>query len=335
MLPDLSDVLATLRVVALPLRERFRGITVRHAALFQGPEGWTEFSPFLEYDDAEAATWLSGSLAFGWTPTPVTSRSRIGVNATLPAVSPNDVAAVLSRFPGCQTVKVKVAQAGQTLGDDVARVSAVRNLVGSAVKIRIDANGSWSVTEALVALEALSPFDLEYAEQPCATVEELAQVRAGAAGLGIPIAADESIRRAGDPERVTKLAAADIAIVKAQPLGGIDSALHTVHSVGLSAVASSALETSVGVAMGAFLAAALPESRDAGLGTVALLAADVTRNPLLPEQGAIDVRRVEPAPDLLDTHAARQDEFIWWRERITRCHRILTERQERGSTQPL
>lgn len=210
MPPDVADLLATMRVVALPLITRFRGITVREAALFEGPEGWTEFSPFPEYDDAEAALWLAAAIEFGWRPTPPTLRDTIPVNATVPAVTPDDVAGVLARFPGCRTAKVKVAEPGSTLQDDVDRVRAVRQVLGVEGRIRIDANAAWNVDEAEHALRCLAPSDLEYVEQPCATVDELAELRRRIRDLRIPIAADESIRRATDPQAAAE--AVDVVI---------------------------------------------------------------------------------------------------------------------------
>jgi O-succinylbenzoate synthase len=197
MTPSLEDVLATLRVVALPLTTRFRGVTVREAALFEGPNGWTEFSPFVEYDDAESATWLRAALEYGWGDAPVVHRSSVAVNATVPAVAAPDVASVLARYDGCRTAKVKVAERGQTLEDDIARVRAVRAVMGPEGRIRIDANAGWNVDEAEHAIHALSSFDLEYVEQPCASIEELAEIRRRVKYAGIPIAADrhERVRR--------------------------------------------------------------------------------------------------------------------------------------------
>ncbi len=322
VLPDLDDVLGTLRVVALPLVTRFRGITVREAALFEGPEGWTEFAPFAEYDDAEAARWLAAGVEFGWTPVPALQRTAIRVNATVPALPADAVPGVLARFPGCRTAKVKVAEPGSTLADDVARVRAVREALGPEGRVRIDANAAWNVDEAEHALRALSPMDLEYVEQPCATVEELAELRARIEDLGIPIAADESIRRAADPDAAA--AVVDVVIVKAAPLGGIGAATELVRRLGRPAVVSSALDTSVGLAMGAHLAAALPElPYDCGLGTAALLAADVADEPLRPVDGAIPVRRVTPSAALLDRWAADADRTAWWTDRVRRCHALL------------
>ncbi len=322
--PPLGEVLASVRVVALPLTTRFRGIEVRDAALIEGPLGWTEFAPFPEYGDAEAATWLAAAIDFGWRPTPALRRDRIPVNATLPAVGPDRVAAILDRFGPCRTVKVKVAEPGQALADDVARVRETRRLLGAEGRIRIDANGGWNVDQAERAAHELAPFDLEYLEQPCATVPELVELRARLHDWDLPIAADESVRRADDPVAVARAGAADLLVVKAAPLGGIRAALDVVAAAGLPAVVSSALDTSVGLAMGAHLAAALPAlDFDCGLGTAALLAADVTEHPLLPRDGHIPVERVVPDAALLARHAAPPDRVDWWRARVARCHALL------------
>jgi len=324
MLPDVDDLLAGLRVVALPLVTRFRGITVREAALIPGPAGWTEFAPFVEYDDAEASAWLAAAVDFGWGETPAPLRDVVPVNATVPAVPADAVAGVLARFPGCRTAKVKVAEPGGRLEDDVARVRAARQVLGPEGRVRIDANAAWNVDEAEHGMRALSPFDLEYAEQPCARLEELAELRDRIRDLAIPIAADESVRKAADPLAVARAGAADLLVVKAAPLGGVRRAVTLVAEAGLPAVVSSAIDTSVGLAMGAYLAAALPElPYDCGLGTAALLGGDVTDEPLAPVSGRIPVRRVEPSPELLDRWAAAPDRTAWWADRIRRCHALL------------
>jgi O-succinylbenzoate synthase len=323
-LPELSEVLATVRVVAIPLHTRFRGQTVRELAVFEGPQGWTEFCPFAEYADAEAASWLRGAIEFGWVELPPMLRAEIMVNATLPAVAPADVARVLAHYDGCRTVKVKVAEPGQTIDDDVARVREARAVLGAEGRIRIDANAGWNVDEAEHAIHRLCEFDLEYVEQPCASVEELAEIRGRVAYMGIPIAADESVRKATDPLAVARAGAADIVIVKAQPLGGVRRALEIVREAGLPAVVSSALESSIGIAMGAHLAAALPElDYDCGLATVDLFTGDVTRDSLVPHGGRIPVKRPEVDPTLLDRYRASPDRNDWWRARIARCHALL------------
>lgn len=325
VLPDLDDLLGGVRVVALPLVTRFRGIEVREAALVEGPAGWTEFAPFVEYRDEEAAAWLQAAIEFGWQPLPEAVRRSVRVNATVPAVGPDAVPAVLGRFPGCRTAKVKVA--GGRLDDDVARVRAVRQELGPEGRIRVDANGGWNLDEAEHALRRLAPFDLEYAEQPCATVEELAELRRRIADLAIPVAADESVRRAADPVAVARASAADLLVLKAAPLGGVRTTMALAAEAGLPVVVSSALETSVGLGMGVALAAALPDAAyDAGLGTAALLAADVTDEPLLPIDGAVEVRRVQPSPTLLGHWAAAPDRATWWHARIRRCHTLLNSR---------
>lgn len=325
MTPSLAELLDTARVVALPMTTRFRGVDVREAVLFEGPEGWAEFSPFVEYADAEASVWLAAAIDYAWNPQPAPLRDRIPVNATVPAVDAARVAEVLARFPGCRTAKVKVADPGQHLADDIARVRAVREALGPEGRVRIDANAAWNVDEAERALHALAEFDLEYAEQPCATVEELAELRARVKYMGIPIAADESVRKAEDPIAVARAGAADLVIIKAQPLGGIRRALDIVAEAGLPAVISSALDTAVGLSQGAALAAALPRlDYDCGLGTGALFALDVAD--LAPVDGAIPVGRVTPDPARLEQLAASDERREWWLDRLGRCHALLAER---------
>ncbi|WP_282837409.1 o-succinylbenzoate synthase, partial [Microbacterium flavum] len=242
-LPTIGELRATARVVSLPLVTRFRGVDHREAILLEGPEGWTEFSPFLEYDDAESSTWLAAAIDFGWNPQPAPLRDEVFVNATVPAVAAHEVPALLSRFEGCRTAKVKVAERGQSLADDIARVRAVRAAMGAEGRVRIDANAGWNVDEAERAAHALAEFDLEYIEQPCATIDELSELRERIADWDLPIAADESVRKATDPLAVARAGAADLIVVKAQPLGGVARARTIVADAGLPAVVSSALDT--------------------------------------------------------------------------------------------
>jgi len=324
-LPPLGDILDTAHVVALPLATRFRGVDVREALLFHGPEGWAEFSPFTEYDDVESSAWLAAAIEDAWMPRPEPVRGTVGVNATVPAVPADAVPGVLARFDGCRTAKVKVAEAGQRLADDVARVRAVRENMGPEGRVRVDANGGWNVDEAERALHALAEFDLEYAEQPCAGVDELAELRRRVKYMGIPIAADESVRKAADPLAVARAGAADLLVVKAQPLGGVRRALQIVAEAGLPAVVSSALDTSVGLSMGVALAAALPRlDYDCGLGTASLFTADVSTPPLTPRDGMLAAGRVTPDMALLAEHAAPAERRQWWLDRVARCHEALS-----------
>ncbi|OBH61663.1 O-succinylbenzoate synthase, partial [Mycobacterium colombiense] len=258
MTPTLEDLLDRLHVVALPMRVRFRGITTREVALIDGPAGWGEFGAFVEYQPNEAAQWLASGIAAAYREPPPTRRDRIPINATVPAVPAAQVGEVLSRFPGAGTAKVKVAEPGQTLADDVARVNAVRELVPT---VRVDANGGWSVEEAAAAAAALTAEGpLEYLEQPCATVDELAELRRR---IDAPIAADESIRKAEDPLAVVRAGAADIAVLKVAPLGGISAMLEIAAQIDIPVVVSSALDSAVGIAAGLTAAAALPQLRHA------------------------------------------------------------------------
>jgi o-succinylbenzoate synthase len=284
-----------MRPFRIPLRTRFRSVTERAGVLLSGPAGWGEFSPFPEYPPAVAARWLAAAreAAIDGFPTPV--RNTIPVNVTVPAVGPEE-AYELAAASGCTTAKVKVAD-----GDDEARVAAVRDALGRSGRIRIDANGAWDVDTAVRLIRALDRYDLEYVEQPCRTLDELAAVRRRS---DVPIAADESIRTAADPVAVAVADAADIAVLKVQPLGGVRRCLRVAEACGLPVVVSSAVETSIGIAMGAALAAALPELPYAcGLGTIPLLAGDVTDEPLVPVGGTIPVRAIVPSEALLERWA--------------------------------
>jgi o-succinylbenzoate synthase len=299
------------------MRVRFRGITVREVALFDGPAGWGEFGAFGEYGPAESAHWLVSAIEAAYRESPAPLRDRIPVNATVPAVDPARVPEVLARFPGAQTAKVKVAEPGQTLADDIARVEAVRAAVP---KVRVDANGGWSVAEAVAAAGAFGP--LEYIEQPCATVEELANVRNQ---VDVPIAADESIRKAADPYRVVALRAADIAVVKVAPLGGVDPLLIIAARIGIPVVVSSALDSAVGMSRGLLAAACLPDLPYAcGLGTGGLFVEDVV-DPIAPVDGYLPVGPVVPDPARLSALAAPADRRQWWVERIRDCYPFVCQ----------
>ncbi|MFS0717640.1 o-succinylbenzoate synthase [Arthrobacter sp. 1P04PC] len=317
-----DELLAAARVVSLPMRVKFRGITTREALLLHGPAGWSEFSPFPEYGDAESSRWLAAAIEAGWHGFPEPLRTSIPVNATVPAISAERVPEILARFGRVDAVKIKVAEAGQTLEDDAARVAAVRDALPEAA-VRVDANGGWDVDSAVAALTRLAGVGLEYAEQPVPDIAGLAAVRRRlkAAGVPVPIAADESVRKEEDPLKVARAGAADLIVVKVAPLGGVRRALEIVAAAGLPAVVSSALDTSVGIRAGLALAASLPELPYAcGLGTVSLLAADVTRDSLVPDDGAIDLRDVAADPALLEEHAASPERRDWWVDRLRRVY---------------
>jgi O-succinylbenzoate synthase len=300
------------------MRTRFRGVTRREGALVRGPAGWGEFSPFPEYGPAESARWLGAAYEAadeGW---PAPLRTHIPVNVTVPAVGPEAAHTIVSGS-GCRTAKVKVAEPGQSEADDLARVEAVRDALGPGGRVRVDANGAWDTATAIRMLRALG--ELEYAEQPCATLDELAEVRRQ---VDVPIAADESIRRAEDPLRVRAAGAADIVVLKVQPLGGVRAALAVAEACGLPVVVSSAVETSVGLAAGLALAAALPELPYAcGLGTLSLLEGDVVRDPLAAVEGVIEVRRPEVDEEAL---ARYEVDGGGWRSRAAEARAVLDAR---------
>jgi o-succinylbenzoate synthase len=316
--PALDDLLDRLHVVALPMRVRFRGITTRELALIEGPAGWGEFGAFVEYGPHEAAHWLASAVEGAYRPPPAVRRDRVPINATVPAVPAPRVSEVLARFPGARTAKVKVAEPGQTLADDVDRVNAVREVIPT---VRVDANGGWSVEEAARAAAALSADGpLEYLEQPCATVDELAALRRR---VDVPIAADESIRKADDPLAVVRAHAADIAVLKVAPLGGVSALLDIAARIDIPVVVSSALDSAVGIAAGLTAAAALPQLRHAcGLGTGGLFLEDVA-DVAAPVDGFLAVGPVSPDPARLRALGAPPERRQWWIDRVRACYPLL------------
>ncbi len=317
---DRIDVEAA-RVYSIPMRTRFRGITVREGMLIPGPAGWGEFCPFSDYDDQVSAPWLAAAVEAGTLGWPEPVRDRIPINCTIPAVDPQH-AYEITVGSGCRTGKVKVAAHPDSLREDLARLEAVRDALGPGGRVRIDANAGWDIDTAVTVIPQLdrAAGGLEYVEQPCPSVDELAAVRRS---VDVPIAADETIRRAEDPLRVAVAGAADIVVLKASPLGGVRRSLQVAESAGLPCVVSSALETSIGLAAQLALAGALPELDFAcGLGTLSLLAGDVVTGAesLRPVDGYLPVPRRPPVPDpvLLAGLVPDPGRAAWWQARLVR-----------------
>jgi len=312
----LNQLLASMHVVALPLKSKFRGITVREVALFEGPAGWGEFAPFLEYDDFESSTWLLSAIDTAINPAPMAYRGFIKVNATLPALNnAKEIEELLQSFAGCDTVKIKV---GDNLGEDIVRVARVRALLPKA-KLRLDVNGIWSVDQALINLyeiyEEVGP--LEYIEQPCATLAELRQLKEKLV-IDFKIAGDEVIRKAKDPFAIDLQGAVDVLMLKVAPLGGITRAREIGAHHKLPMVVSSALDSAVGIGYGLQLAASLPSLDYAcGLATSQLLSSDVAAMPL--KNGELAVRSISPDADLLAKYAVPVERLTWWKERTKRA----------------
>ena len=306
----------------LPLRVPFRGLERRQGMVWSGPAGWGEFSPFAEYSPKQCLPWYRAALEAserGWPPS---LRCRVPVNVTVPAVGPDQAAALVANSGGCRTAKVKVAEAGQDLQADLDRVAAVRAALGAGGEIRVDANGAWAVDQAANNLDQLDKAagGLQYAEQPCPTVQELAQLRRL---TGVPIAADESIRRASDPLAVKRLAAADVVVLKVQPLGGVRACLELANQIDLPVVVSSAVETVVGVAAGLALAAALPSLELAcGLATGHLLAADLAQGVFQVVDGQITAGPPPVDLDLLAAAEASGPIAAWWQKRLAAVQAI-------------
>jgi O-succinylbenzoate synthase len=313
----LDDLLETLRVIALPTRTNFRGVNVREVALMQGPQGWGEFSPFLEYDDSECRPWLASAIEAATVARPVRYRDAIAVNGIIPELNDKkEIESLMRTFSGAKTFKVKV---GKNLSEDVIRVARVFSNAPKAA-IRIDVNGLWSVEEALTHLyayyEEIGPF--QYVEQPCATVEELRELKRK---IKIPlrIAADEAIRKAPDPFAVDLTDAADIVMLKVQPLGGIQRCLDIANHHGLPVGVSSALESAIGIEYGLDLAASISDlTFDCGLATGSLLASDVAAHEI--NDGKITLGQISPKLDGLDVSPER---YEWWKNRIMRVGALL------------
>ena len=312
-----QSLLETMRVIALPTRTNFRGIDVREVALFQGQYGWGEFSPFLEYGYEECAPWLASAIDAATKPRPKRYRNSVRVNGTIPALNgPADIERIVDSFPGVQTFKVKV---GDNLPEDVARLAKVRTLRPKA-KLRIDVNGNWSVQEAVTNLRAIyeNIGPLEYAEQPCATIEELRELKEKLV-VDIRIAGDEVLRKAADPFAVDLSGAIDVLMLKVQPLGGITRAHKLAEHHKLPVVVSSALESAVGINYGLQLAASFPEMNfDCGLGTGSLLAADTATLPIV--DGEIEITNVEPD---FSGYEVAPDRFEWWKNRVMKTAELL------------
>ena len=306
-----QQLLDTLRVIALPMRTSFRGISVREVALIKGSHGWGEFSPFLEYDDAESAQWLASAIEAATKPQPKLYRTSVAVNGTIPALNdPEDLARIVDSFPGVNTFKVKV---GNDLAEDLARVNVIRQLQPQA-KIRIDVNGLWKVDQAEEFLTSVG--QIEYVEQPCATIEELRELKSR---TSVKIVGDEILRKAPNPFEIDLTGAIDYLMLKVQPLGGIQRAHALAEHHKLPVIVSSALESAVGIKHGLTLAASFEEMNfDCGLGTGSLLAADVAQLPIV--DGKIEISEFEPQLDGLDV---APDRFDWWKNRIMRTAELL------------
>ena len=313
---DLS-LFESMRVIALPTKTNFRGVSVREIALFQGTYGWGEFSPFLEYSDEEAAPWLACAIEAATSPRPRIFRNSVKVNGTIPALNDSaDIERIVAAFPGVETFKVKV---GDNLAEDLVRLAKVRSLSPKA-KIRIDVNGNWSVADAITNLQAIYEITgpLEYVEQPCATVEELRELKEKIK-IDIKIAGDEVLRKANDPFAVNLTDAIDVLMLKVQPLGGIARAQKLAAHHKLPVVVSSALESAVGIQYGLYLAASFPDMKfDCGLGTGSLLAADVAELPIV--NGEIAINDFEPE---LDGHDVAPDRYEWWKNRVMRTAELI------------
>ena len=312
-----QSLLESMRVIALPTKTNFRGVNLREVALFQGEYGWGEFSPFLEYDFQECVPWLMSAIEAATQPRPELLRTSIRVNGTIPALDDkSEIERIIESFPGVETFKVKV---GDSLQADLVRLARVKSLRPKA-RLRIDVNGNWTVSQAVTHLRAIfeNVGPLEYVEQPCASLEELRELKEKLI-TKIPIAGDEVVRKAVDPFAINLNGAVDIVMLKVAPLGGISRARRLAEHHKLPVVVSSALESAVGIHYGLTLAATLKDLEfDCGLGTGSLLAADVAHLPI--ENGAIRITDFEPH---FNGYEVAPDRFNWWKNRVMKTAELI------------
>jgi len=298
-----------LHVVSIPVKNNFRGIKSREIALFEGPAGWSEFSPFIEYDNKQSATWLKASLEAATKPAPNPLRNEIMVNATLPNIKPSEVEEVLSNFDGCTTIKIKINNFNV---DRELLIESLKHVPNA--KFRLDINGGWTFDEAVVNLknyEGEFAGLIDYVEQPCLDIAELKALKNE---TGIKIAVDESIRKFLSNDLTKLKDVADVAVIKWAPSGGIKAAIKLIEQISLPVVISSALDSSVGISHGLALACAIPNLYGpCGLATVALLEGDVTSNSLLASNGVIINRRV--TPDRISEFKVDNLLKKWWKDR--------------------
>jgi O-succinylbenzoate synthase len=325
--PRLNDLISTAKVVSIPLRTKFRGLTERELLVFEGPNGWSEWAAFAEYQDEEAAPWLAAAIEWGFGEVPEPVRKHVPVNAILPAVAVSEVDKVLGRAGKFSTVKIKVADPKQSSSDNLARILEVQSLYPD-VRLRLDANGGYTTPQALDLIAELekNAISLEFFEQPVATIAELAELRVEIIkrGQAVKIAADESVRKSSDPLAVELAGAADLLVLKSAPLGGIVNAVEIAKSSKLEICASSAMQSSIGLAAELHFAGCLPDlNYDAGLGTGYLFGGDLSADRLIPENGMLELRRPEINFSSLDILKAEDHRYDWWLARLDRCSRIL------------
>jgi len=319
----MTDALEALELhpVRIPMRQRFRRVDHREAVLVRGPKGWGEFSPFPDYPPEVTTRWLAAALELACGELPAPERLRIPVNVTIPAIEPHDAVALVIES-GATTAKVKIGEPGDTEADDIERVRAVREILGPAGKVRVDVNAGWDLDTATARIERLEEFELEYVEQPVASVEEMKALRAR---VGVPLAADELVRQSPHPLQVIEEGAADLLVLKVQPMGGVRRVIDLANRAGIPVVISSALETSVGMYGGLLAASLLAELPYAcGLGTVALIEGDPTLDPLVPYDGWLEVRRPEPDPALLERWRPDRDRGAEMLRKLRAAAEVLT-----------
>ncbi len=330
--PSLDEALSGFHVVSLPFVKRFRGLTSREIAIIEIDGGVGEWAAFGEYGDDEASWWLAAALAQLSMPLARDSVDSVSINGIIPAMPVSEIEEWWQRFDGCTAVKIKVAEPGETIDDDVARVGEVRRVVSPEVSFRLDANAAWSPAEAKVAIEALERFEIDYVEQPVATLEEMSQLRDLLGASPIRLAADEVVRKTHQLDQVRD-AGCDVVIVKSSPLGGFSHTMRLAqeaHESGLEIVVSSGLESSVGLTHATHVAMAIDrvvgKSIPHGLGTATLFHRDIVTAPLTPHDGFVNLRPIELDREALTELRVSPEREAWWRSRLERCFPLALEK---------
>jgi O-succinylbenzoate synthase len=330
--PNLEELLACAHVVSLPLKTSFRGLTHRETVIFEGPSDTGEWAAFGEYDDEEASWWLAAAIEQMSQPLTSSDLTPVAINAIVPSMPLAEIEGWLSPFRGCTAAKIKVAEKGESLNDDLARVREVRRVLGSDISIRLDANGAWTPQQAKDAADALEQFGIDYLEQPVSTLEEMSELRNLLGTSPIRSAADETVRKSHQLGRIRE-AGCEVVIVKPSPLGGFTHTMalaREAHKNGLQVVVSSGLESSVGLTHAASVASAVDQltgvSTAHGLGTAVLFGNDVVKNPLVPQEGYVHPRKLELDQNALATLRVSAEREEWWRARLERCYPLALEK---------
>ncbi len=320
-LPPLDELIDIAHPFKVDLKSEFGGVNSREGLIFRGPNGFGEFAPFKHHRPEHAAFWLAAAIEMAFDPVIEIERREIPINAIIPMVSISETTEYVEQAldQGIRCFKVKCGS--EDFADDFARVMAVRENTELS-SIRIDVNGKWDVQQAKDRIFELNAFaTLEYVEQPVKTIEEMKQLRNF---VDVPLAIDEGIRLSEGLNPKELQMAADIAILKAIPSGGVRRALELAEIIDMPIVVSGSMDTSVGLVAGLKLASNVKELYGAcGLGTGNLLATDLAKT-VVPTGGKIEVITVYPDEEKLTSARITDEASIdYWNNMLVNCYELL------------